>query len=244
MLLQAAGLLDIDKMIEHREPEERVGLWLRPRAPQLMVDQTDGSRHQINCDKSLQPHMFCETCARGLKNDDYNPENARRMLEIRVDHCPENLRKIHKNCILSTCTPIPSEEEQGLCQCSSDSESPTKPLLPSDKNDRGYHDPKCHLVKLKSQYYRSKLRELERLEMSRQSKNQSFGEAVRSATTKVAVDAINVHNNIPYGNVHMSLMVGPLVIENGVLQSKRGVLFTIRDRLQLRPVGTTTVSPL
>ncbi|UQC73929.1 uncharacterized protein CLUP02_00576 [Colletotrichum lupini] len=40
----------------------------------------------------------------------------------------------------------------------------------------------------------------------------------------------------------MSLMMGPLLIENGVPQSMGGVLFTVRDRLQLHPVDTPTSS--
>lgn len=33
-LLRATGMLDIDKVVEYREPEYKLGLWLRPRAAQ------------------------------------------------------------------------------------------------------------------------------------------------------------------------------------------------------------------
>ncbi len=41
------------------------------------------------------------------------------------------------------------------------------------------------------------------------------GPVVKSVTKRVAKAAIK---DIPYGNVHMALMVGPLIIENGVLE--------------------------
>ncbi|KAI1424342.1 hypothetical protein F5Y12DRAFT_797314 [Xylaria sp. FL1777] len=39
--------------------------------------------------------------------------------------------------------------------------------------------------------------------------------------------------NYPFGNVHMALRLGPLVLENGVAHTKRGALISLRDSLVL-----------
>ena len=41
MLLQSAGWLDIDKLIEHRPPIDDVGFWKRPMPPQRKLKRDD-----------------------------------------------------------------------------------------------------------------------------------------------------------------------------------------------------------
>ncbi|TGJ84461.1 hypothetical protein E0Z10_g4333 [Xylaria hypoxylon] len=41
--------------------------------------------------------------------------------------------------------------------------------------------------------------------------------------------------NYPFGNVHMALRLGPLVLENGVAHTKRGALISLRDSLTFHP---------
>ncbi|KAL8284546.1 hypothetical protein RB600_009112 [Gaeumannomyces tritici] len=280
LLLQGAGMLDIDKVMEYGEPEYQLGQWLQPRALQLEATSPRDPREPVDfvalecssCEKAIQGShfecvgdgcacththgrsVFCETCSR----------------EPNSKHRPDTLRKIHKRCVLSDC--LSEEAAQRACRCPGlgapskpdnttyssssssgpGSERPQRPLFPFGAGDRDRHEQTCALARLRRRHERAKVTELQRLGMLEETPEGDGGEAgglpalaaaraaVRAAVgvaSRAGVRATRAADNIPYGNVHMSLMVGPLMIENG-----GGVLFSIRDRLQLHPVDTPTSS--
>jgi hypothetical protein len=55
-LLQAAGFLDIDKLVEYREPPYEFGMWLRPRAAQLTASM------QLNTGLPVFGLQLCTNC--------------------------------------------------------------------------------------------------------------------------------------------------------------------------------------
>ncbi|KAL8400891.1 hypothetical protein RB594_001063 [Gaeumannomyces avenae] len=125
MLPQGAGVLDIDKVVEYREPEYQLGQWLRPRAPQLQAASPRDPREPVDfvalecssCKKAIQgshfecvgdgcacththgSSVFCETCSR----------------EPNSKHRPDILRKVHKRCVLSDY--LSEEAAQRACRC-------------------------------------------------------------------------------------------------------------------------------
>ncbi|KAL8340921.1 hypothetical protein RB601_006836 [Gaeumannomyces tritici] len=255
-------MLDIDKVMEYREPEYQLGQWLQPRAPQLEATSPRDPREPVDfvalecssCEKAIQGShfecvgdgcacththgrsVFCETCSR----------------EPNSKHRPDTLRKIHKRCVLSDC--LSEEAAQRACRCPGlgapskpdnttyssssssgpGSERPQRPLFPFGAGDRDRHEQTCALARLRRRHERAKVTELQRLGMLEETPEGDGGEAgglpalaaaraaVRAAVgvaSRAGARATKVADNIPYGNVHMSLMVGPLIIENGVPQS-------------------------
>lgn len=64
----------------------------------------------------------------------------------------------------------------------------------------------------------SELRQAGRLGMLEEEKKDGIRSHLLKAATKIAATVTKIHKDYPYGNVHMSLMMGPLLIENGVPQ--------------------------
>ncbi|KAK7444612.1 hypothetical protein Landi51_08424 [Colletotrichum acutatum] len=219
-------------VVEHREPEYKLGTWLRPRAPQLVPRSDEHTQNPIDfsalqcslcrqaiqgthfrcaadcpCRKSYQEQapVFCETCARGPN----------------CKHGSEELRKFHKSCVLSSC--LSDEQARELCQCAAGDAGSDKSteLYPFDQNDRARHDPMCPLIRLKSQHCSSKLVEVWRLGMLQDREKGDIRNHIINAATKTVAKVTRVHKDLP---------------------SMGGVLFTVRDRLQLHPVDIPTSS--
>ncbi|KAG7060025.1 hypothetical protein JMJ78_0015306, partial [Colletotrichum scovillei] len=136
-------------------------------------------------------------------------------------HDSDEVRKFHKSCVLSSC--LSNEQARELCQCAGgDAESnQSKELYPFDQNDRVRHDPLCPLIRLKSQHCSSKLAEVCHLGMLEENKKGDIRSHLITAAIKTAAKITRVNEDLP---------------------SKGGVLFTVRDRLQLHPVDTPSSS--
>ncbi|KAM0249758.1 hypothetical protein ACHAP5_002627 [Fusarium lateritium] len=132
MLLQAAGLLDIEKLIEHRPPPDKFGFWKRPAIPQLTLAEVnaDGTPSfeplccmQKQCKKVVRGSMFvlnkagsdpgiiCEECYRGHY------------------YGQESYTKAYKHCILSES--ITPEMSRKICRCLRMRQEDTDGDLPS-----------------------------------------------------------------------------------------------------------------
>ncbi|KAJ8109539.1 hypothetical protein OPT61_g7386 [Boeremia exigua] len=59
---------------------------------------------------------------------------------------------------------------------------------------------------------------------------------IASLVTPAVQTSIESIIGIPYGNIHMSLMVGPLIIENGNPDFLQGTLCMVRERLRFMPI--------
>ncbi|KAL8301240.1 hypothetical protein RB597_001919 [Gaeumannomyces tritici] len=241
LLLQGAGMLDIDKVMEYGEPEYQLGQWLQPRALQLEATSPRDPREPVDfvalecssCEKAIQGShfecvgdgcacththgrsVFCETCSR----------------EPNSKHRPDTLRKIHKRCVLSDC--LSEEAAQRACRCPGlgapskpdnttyssssssgpGSERPQRPLFPFGAGDRDRHEQTCALARLRRRHERAKVTELQRLGMLEETPEGDGGEAG-----------------------------GGQGGSQGGGGRCGGVLFSIRDRLQLHPVDTPTSS--
>ncbi|KAK3905775.1 hypothetical protein C8A05DRAFT_12460, partial [Staphylotrichum tortipilum] len=268
--LLAAGedfLLSTTTVFEYRPPEYGAGVLLRPRAAQLesvMVAQPAavtlefeplkcthcstpirGTRFQcvrgcfaprgprIDGPDSIppaadaqRPVVLCETCGRicGRNNNGI--------------HLQSHLTKLDKNCVLSTA--FSTQNPRDLCSCSAfqHPEWRGEQLYPFREPIGDLHDRNCPLVQLQSRHCRAKYADLLRLShLLDPQATRMAGPMARLAVRRAAKAAIK---DIPYGNVHMALMVGPLIIENGVPDTKRGVLISVRGRLQLLPIPPRT----
>lgn len=116
MLLQAAQFLDMDKVIEYRQPEKLVSFWKRPATPQLTIKSFDKTNmpilspeHCAICHSILRGSMFqnvqtpetmlCETCYR------------------RTNYGDPYYEKINKHCCLNK--RIDCQDSQKICLCPS-----------------------------------------------------------------------------------------------------------------------------
>lgn len=166
----------------------------------------------------------------GLGKDDYVCEECFRLGK----HNGSHLVKVYKHCILDeTVHPLRSRE---LCHCSDvapfDSNGNPAALYPIDPNlahrvSQSSNDPKCQLFRIPQFVREAKEREMETpMELQTAS-------AARKASTKAKkpISSLGmgewmganlmlsrVATKFPYGNTHIALMVGPIIIENGVPQ--------------------------
>ncbi|RSM12703.1 hypothetical protein CDV31_006170, partial [Fusarium ambrosium] len=273
VLLQAAGFLDMEKLVEHRPPLDDVGFWKRPAIPQLALHGFSKdwrpSFQSLRCkgqdcngiirgsmfvsqDKS-EPSVVCEECYRAHY------------------YGKENYTKTYKHCVLAEsitpeisrdmchCTGVPHEDEKG------------QPLSLFPVSKKAFHlkhtIPPCNLVDLGDQVALAKYqglqtalggkekiekqrRELTKVELPNAKKSKSDelrkmigrgranSRSASSSTTSVVEPQADEDipllfrrytERYPYGNVHMALRVGPLVIENGVSHTKGGALVSVRE---------------
>ncbi|KAF5613117.1 uncharacterized protein FSUBG_847 [Fusarium subglutinans] len=313
ILLQAAGFLDMEKLIEHRPPPDMFGFWKRPAIPQLAL-----SKFNDDFTPNFEPlrcmRKQCKKVVRGsmfIRNDDGSDPG------IICEECyrshyygKDPYTKAYKHCILSeTITP---EVSRKLCACqriidASNDES----LFPISwlEGHTGYGSDvkgKCKLLQLgdavaeakylglqssvgakprsrkdieksnwkarveeqqKNRYtwsygYTSSAKgdvsdfegeeepksknesgprggRLKRMKTVQQTSLHADDRSPTSTSVSVAEEAAEDGDiplffrkyveKYPYGNVHMALRVGPIVIENGVAHTKGGVLVSLRE---------------
>ncbi|PYH86892.1 hypothetical protein BO82DRAFT_397458 [Aspergillus uvarum CBS 121591] len=291
ILLQAAGLLDIDKLVEHRPPLEDLGFWARPAIPQLTLSGFDS-----DWNARLEP-LKCSDCSsiiRGSMFTHSGKSNHAKQLTVCED-CYRKLYfgreqyvKVYKHCVLAeTITPTLSQD---LCHCADvsrlDSSGLPGALFPIPKGERHVAIPiakRCKLLELNTRVALAKYHGLQSTVRDHRKKDKkttrfrvksagaagrvkyepakkvilrkepdSKQAALRPEPGKEAPFARDQDTNTasmkeamadediplffrhfaqqyPFGNVHMALRVGPLVIENGVANAKKGALVTMRE---------------
>jgi len=257
MLLQAAGFLDIDKVIEYRPPEDSITFWKRPSFPQLRLLRFDESRLPV-----FGPEL-CSICKDTIRGCMFRNGSI-----INCEHCYRKFHygrsdfvKLYKHCILSGV--ITPEVSRSICCCTGVQriapDGSSRSLFPVDKAD-AHRDSstgalRCGLFELPDLIAEAKYKEMfsklekhtklseirrtskemrqERKQMLKLKKEKgketplvdtkkTFAEFDRS-TFREADDDVpfllrSVTDKYPFGNVHMALRVGPLIIENGVKQ--------------------------
>ncbi|KAI9775385.1 MAG: hypothetical protein M1839_001240 [Geoglossum umbratile] len=196
---------------------------------------------------SDEPLVYCETCVRA------------------GGHYKTHLRKFEKRCILrEVVSPTRSRrictcENLRHSECSeesSDGEVGTGALHFAVGGGRPHVDG-CPVLKLKRRHEHAKIQELRRnTEFARSSEPQTTGGRSFSRATPPRGQQVkrrdsgstNARNHavgrvarsvpppIEFGNVHMMLMVGAIIIENGVPDSMGGVRISIREPPQFTMV--------
>lgn len=263
VLLQNAGFLDLEKLIEHR-PLDKLGVWNRPAIPQLAFSKLDKKSmpkfeplrcarsscknvicgSMFTCNSPTESGVVCESCYRLYYYGD------------------ESYSKAYKHSILSEA--ITSDISMQMCGC----KLPAKfdecgrpiSLFPISRN--GSHiiggQMRCNLLKLRelvalAKYQGliaagrakepSKFTKIASRLVTGKKKPQKAGSgspdlprtkedvahAQAQADTDIPRFLRKQAQKYPFGNVHMALRVGPLIIENGVSQSKGGAHITLRE---------------
>ncbi|KAK5654724.1 hypothetical protein OQA88_7049 [Cercophora sp. LCS_1] len=269
MLLQSAMWLDMDKIIEYREPEALVSFWKQPAASQVTLSAYDEGHMPI-----LVPHV-CGCCSNAIRGSMFrNIKTNQIVCEAcyRKDFYGHNdMTKIYKQCCLRKI--VSATDSQKICNCIDvrrrDGSGRLRHLFPVD-NDLSNPEKhlnvtgtpgkaRCGLYELtdlvaeaKFASTRSKLgtkttlgkaKRERRYDLPRRVNNISgenpegklktteFGHSfgASTGTENIPFYLNDVVSEYPYGNVHMALRVGPLIIENGVSNTHGGVLITSRD---------------
>ncbi|KAH7134603.1 hypothetical protein B0J13DRAFT_560762 [Dactylonectria estremocensis] len=292
-LLQAAGFLDIEKLVEHRPPLGKFGFWKRPAIPQLALSKFDDDYiprfEPLHCTRPQckaairgsmfvnqdEPAVVCEDCYR---NHYYGKES---------------FLKAYKHCVLAEC--ITPDVSRSICHCKDvphfDGQGRALSLYPVDRSanhvdSEGIGSIKCSLLKLgevialakydglqtvvgikkPSKHHKAEGRSASETGKSKHKfgiKPEAEGprkvsswkpkqmrtvegttlhgedRSPASSSTSVATEALadedipmffrKFTEKYPFGNVHMALRVGPLVIENGVSHTKSGALVSLRE---------------
>jgi len=275
MLLQACAFLDIDKVIEYREPEALMSFWKRPAVPQL--DLKWDAEQQMPAFKAKR----CAKCNSVIRGCSFrsvkDPEGANVACETcyrKLLYGHPDMVKDYKHCVLTN--GITPEMSRKICRCDTvntiDSQGRSKALFPLDPTEvhlnssgaagvlgcglyeLGNHvaEAKHHAIlnttesqkslsqsKHSDEAYRIKLEKAEKKALDKAKKKKGYVPVRKGETSKVdpkttigeygstaavtteGYEAIPVYlraitDTYPYGNVHMSLRIGPLLIENGV----------------------------
>ncbi|KAM5354211.1 hypothetical protein ACJ41O_000861 [Fusarium nematophilum] len=294
-LLQAAGFLDMEKLIEHRPPLDKLGFWKRPAIPQLALSKFDDDWiprfEPLHC---MRPD--CKGVIRGSMFISQSQSHPSIICEdcYRIhSYGHESYVKAYKHCVLSES--ITPDVSRKICRCKDvphyDGEGRSLSLFPVDKkakhlNTDGIGSIQCSLLKLGEVVALAKYDGLQTVVGVKKpssmgkvpSKSAPVGSAKykfgikseekqgpqkvsswkpnqikivegtalhgadrspSSSTTSVATEAMadediplffrKFTEKYPFGNVHMALRVGPLVIENGVAHTKGGALVSLRE---------------
>ena len=274
MLLQAVGLLDIEKLVEHRPPLNNLSFWKRPAVPQLELQAYSKigmpvltSLRCSSCGSIIRSSMYCKETA------DEHGMTAKRLCEdcYRENGSgkPEYI-KMYKHSILDEI--ITPHISRKICLCDDvphhDMRGKRMALFPMSK-DAKHRKAKtvgmveCGLFKLgdvvaeakydgmrimttKKQKHKTKRNladekreDKQRVETMKHKQaerpktitqeSQHAPERTAMSGTAVAVEEAEADDDIPFflkryaekypfGNVHMALRIGPVVIENGVAQ--------------------------
>lgn len=264
MLLQAAQFLDMDKVIEYREPERFLTFWRRPAPPQVVVSSLDDTNMPVfrplrcvECGAVIRGSTF-----RGVGDGDGDGAGGRDRAVC--EGCYRNghygrkdFAKEYKSCCLPTA--MTPEVSRHVCHCSGvrrrDAQGKPAALWPLRDELGGPHvrggigKANCGLFELTDMVAEAKyaatrikadrettleavrrdetLAMREYLESRRPAKlgniNTSsvpeFGSSYGVTTDSpedIPFFVRSIAERYPYGNVHMALRIGPLVIENGV----------------------------
>ncbi|PNY28891.1 Uncharacterized protein TCAP_01186 [Tolypocladium capitatum] len=274
MLLQAAQFLDMDKVIEYREPEEQLTFWRRPAPPQVVVSALDDTDMPI-----FQP-LPCAECRAVIRGSTFRSvrERDRAICEkcYRDGHYGHaEFAKEYKSCCLPTA--MTPEVSRHVCRCSAvrrrDDRGrpaalwPLRDELGKPHVQGGIGKVNCGLFELtdmvaEAKYAATRIKAdrettLEAVRRGEAAASRVHLESQRPAklgnintssvpefgssygfTTDSPEDipffVRSIAERYPYGNVHMALRIGPLVIENGVENTYGGVLITTRNPPQLQ----------
>ncbi|KIW99884.1 uncharacterized protein Z518_10812 [Rhinocladiella mackenziei CBS 650.93] len=308
LLLQSAGLLDIEKLIEHRPPLDGWQFWRRPGVPQLTLSRYTkdsipifSSAHCSTCNTVIRGPMFYSSTTPHdqLASTSSIPDwKICEACYLERYYGQPNVYKVHKHCVLDgSISPTSSRK---ICRCTrvphSDKSGRYRTLFPINNDDKhvttsrkgGLQCPLLSLgdaiaeskydamqtlvtkrIPLSEEKRRAQLNpaELEKLKQSeskgiRKKKKKKENDATLQVSTMPSLvdetDRIGTQGKssevreaeadedipffmrryiekYPFGNVHMALRVGPLIIENGVAHTKGGALVTLRDPAQLSP---------
>jgi hypothetical protein len=275
MLLQAIGLLDIEKLVEHRPPPEKLSFWKRPAMPQLKLHSY--SKSGIPILTSLR----CSSCGTIIRSSMYRKESIEnRQKQPSAEHVCENcyrekflgrpeFLKMYKHCILDEI--ITPRVSRKICMCDDvphyDSQGKALTLFPVRNNNKHRKANKpgmveCGLLKLgdvvaeakydgmrttvtqkKQKNKRNLANELQEDNQHVKTTKQKLAQRPKTVTQQsqhapdrnvvtgsaVAAEEAEADEDIPFflrqyterypfGNVHMALRIGPVVVENGVAQ--------------------------
>ena len=289
MLLQSAGFLDIDKLIEHRPPLDNLSFWKRPGIPQLMLSRFDTVTWFPELTGRTCPN--CSMIIRGSIFRGANKEGGTKTICeecYRKSHYGETgLQKMYKYCVLPEV--INPAASRNLCKCDTvphfDASGRSRCLFPVDEGDNhrdygGRTGLQCGLLKLPEIIAEAKYaamqgsgrtvrplsEEKRQRELKRRKEEEKVQAKVAKETTRIWKEERKIKkrpgqnftkvtesslsdatertsergstlatiepeadgdipffirrytNKYPFGNVHMALRVGPLLIENGVEQ--------------------------
>jgi hypothetical protein len=262
-LLRALGLLDIEKMVEHRPPLNRLSFWKRPAVPQLKLDKFSATGIPVlapsrctNCDTIIRGSMYCRT-ETGTKDQICEECYLKEFIG------KPGFVKTYKHCILNEI--INPRVSRKICMCEEvphhDSQGMSLSLFPVDKEARhrknGAGKVECGLLKLgemvaeakydgmrtittrpKSKGREDKKERLAHAETIRiqqsghrpktvEKESQHGPDRAAATGTAIALEEAEADEDIPFflkefaerypfGNVHIALRVGPILIENGV----------------------------
>lgn len=262
MLLQSAQFLDIDKIVEYREPEESLSFWKRPAPAQMAVSSYDERGFPIFVPQQC---VECNAVIRGAVFSHIEDEDSMICESCyRKNHFDQlGYFKNYKQSCLSTAVDL--ERSQELCSCCginrTDSDGRLRSLWPIDLDDNhqsasGNTGPVGKIRKKKdtgllpcglctitdrfaeakyatTQFKLGKNKPLrrgnkeqlkrtpspERFKRFEQPTIPEFGTShgyTDKSPEKIAPYLRSTTNKYPYGNVHMALRIGPIIIENGV----------------------------
>ncbi|KAI1111526.1 hypothetical protein F5Y14DRAFT_424848 [Nemania sp. NC0429] len=293
LLLQAAGFLDMDKLVEHRPPLDELSFWKRPAIPQLKLDFVSKSGVPM-----LAP-LRCSSCSSAVRGSMYRrQEKDRRAEEVICEDCYRDkfsasteFLKIYKHCILRTA--ISPQASRQICYCDEvphrDTDGKPLGLFPVDKDAQhlkasGPGLVECGLLKLPEIVAEAKYEGMQTLASNNKGKVKGLADEKRDAAERRAIESKkllrqqqrkivtqqsqNAWNrtketgtavavaeseadedvpfflkryteNYPFGNVHMALRLGPLVLENGVAHTKHGALISLRNSLTLHSLRSS-----
>ena len=168
MLLQCAGWLDLDKLVEHRPPLPAIlKFWKRPTAPQLRLERFD------RCSLPIYRPLQCAICRAVVRGsmfqcviDDCHERRGRRehghvcqdCYDDGREHDPSHLIKSLKHCVLPTT--ISPDISQAICHCGSipriDQDGQSRRLFPiayaeqtKHRSSKGLVPVRCGLLDLK-----------------------------------------------------------------------------------------------
>lgn len=276
MLLQAIGLLDIEKLVEHRPPLDNLAFWKRPAVPQLKLQTYSKSGFPIltslqcsSCGSIIRSSMYCK--------EEANEDGKQKLVDRICEDCyrekdigkPEYM-KMYKHSILDEiitprisrkiclCDDVPHHDLQGkslnLFPVSKDAkhrkaEMPgivecglfklgeavaeakydgMRTIASKNKNDKKNRNLADEKRDDKQRVDKTKQKHTQRPKRITQ-QSQHAPERDAMSGTAVAIEEAEADGDIPFflkqytekypfGNVHMALRIGPVVIENGVAQ--------------------------
>ncbi|KAF9885599.1 hypothetical protein FE257_012805 [Aspergillus nanangensis] len=244
ILLQAAGLLDIDKVIEHRTPWHKSEK--RPGIPQL-----SGSATSSSSDK-LVP-LKCTYCSTFITGSMFIKEKHLYAPDILCEPCywsrhygDASFKKSYKHAV--------SAEGSQNRLSGSEADAKREGLLATTGKAAGASS----LSRIVSRIRRNSKIDSVSTSLQDPANPQdpaSWQHAIADATVAQAMADKGIHptfrdcaERYPYANVHMALRIGPLVIENGVSNTRAGALISLRElpvylkRFTIRPTHQRALS--